>query len=49
MSNMQITINIRYTGKNNSVKYFLQEMKESGTIDAIRAEDLASDDRFVRK
>ena len=35
---MQITINIRYTGKNDSVKYFLQEMKDSGTIDAIRAE-----------
>ena len=39
MNNMQITINIRYTGKNNSIKYFLQEMKESGTVDAIRAED----------
>lgn len=36
---MQITINIRYTGKNDSVKYFLQEMKDSGTIDAIRAEE----------
>ena len=35
----QITINIRYTGKNDSVKYFLQEMKETGTIDAIRAEN----------
>ena len=39
MNNMQITINIRYTGKNNSIKYFLQEMKESGTVDAIRTED----------
>ena len=39
MNNMQITINIRYTGANNSVKYFLQEMKDSGTIDAIRAEE----------
>ena len=35
----QITINIRYTGKNDSVKDFLQEMKESGTIDVIRAEE----------
>ena len=35
---MQITINIRYTGENSSVKYFLQEMRDSGTVDAIRAE-----------
>lgn len=36
---MAITINIRYTGKDNSVSYFLKEMKESGTVDAIRAEE----------
>jgi len=35
---MQITINIRYTGKNGSVKFFLQELMESGTINEIRAE-----------
>ena len=35
---MEITINIRYTGKDNSIKYFLQEMKDSGTVDAIKAE-----------
>jgi len=36
---MQITINIRYTGKNNSIKCFLKEMKDSGIVDAIRAEE----------
>jgi quinol monooxygenase YgiN len=36
---MVITINIRYTGRDNSVSYFLKEMKESGTVDAIRAEE----------
>ncbi|MBQ3290830.1 MAG: antibiotic biosynthesis monooxygenase [Mogibacterium sp.] len=35
---MAITYNIRYTGKENSVSFFLQEMKDSGTVDAIRAE-----------
>ena len=35
---MIITINIRYTGKDSSVKYFLQEMKETGTVDKIKAE-----------
>lgn len=36
---MIITINIRYKGKGNSVSYFLKEMKETGTVDAIRAEE----------
>ena len=36
---MVITINIRYTGRDNSVSYFLKEMKETGTVDAIRAEE----------
>lgn len=35
---MIITINIRYTGKDSSVNYFLQEMKETGTVDRIKAE-----------
>ena len=35
---MVITVNIRYTGKNSSVRYFLQEMEDARLIDMIRDE-----------
>lgn len=35
---MAITINIYYSGKNNSAKKFAEEMISSGIVDAIRAE-----------
>ena len=35
---MVITINIRYTGRNSAVKFFLKEMKDCGAIDKIRSE-----------
>ncbi|MBP5166126.1 MAG: antibiotic biosynthesis monooxygenase [Oscillospiraceae bacterium] len=36
---MSITINIYYTGENGAAKKFAEEMTESGTVEAIRAED----------
>lgn len=36
---MSIAINIYYTGKNGSAKKFAEEMENSGTADAIRAEE----------
>lgn len=36
---MAITVNLRYTGKNGSALAFAREMKESGTVQAIRAEE----------
>ena len=33
-----ITVNLRYTGKNGSARAFAEEMTESGTVAAIRAE-----------
>jgi len=35
---MAITINIYYTGKNGNARKFAEEMEQSGTADAIRAE-----------
>ena len=35
---MAITVNLRYTGKNGSARRFAEEMTESGTVSAIRAE-----------
>lgn len=34
---MTITINVRYTGKENSVSFFLKEMKETGAVEEIRS------------
>ena len=36
---MSITMNLYYTGKNGNARKFAQEMEESGTADAIRAEE----------
>ena len=36
---MAITVNLRYTGKNGSARRFAEEMTDSGTVAAIRAED----------
>lgn len=36
---MSITVNIYYTGKNGAARTFAEEMKASGIVDAIRAED----------
>ena len=36
---MSITVNIYYTGKNGNAKKFAKEMKSSGVVDSIRAED----------
>ena len=36
---MALTVNLRYTGKNGSARKFAEEMKKSGTVDAIRAEE----------
>ncbi|MCF0133876.1 MAG: antibiotic biosynthesis monooxygenase [Blautia sp.] len=36
---MSITVNLYYTGKNGAAKKFAQEMTESGTVSAIRAEE----------
>ncbi|MBR1420866.1 MAG: antibiotic biosynthesis monooxygenase [Selenomonadaceae bacterium] len=36
---MSITVNIYYTGKNGNAKKFAEEMKSSGVVDSIRAED----------
>lgn len=36
---MSITINIYYTGENGAAKKFAEEMTESGTVEAIRAEE----------
>ena len=33
-----ITVNLLYTGKNGAARRFAEEMTESGTVDAIRAE-----------
>ena len=33
-----ITVNLRYTGKNGSARKFAEEMTNSGTVAAIRAE-----------
>ena len=35
---MAITVNLYYTGKSGSARQFAQEMEESGTAAAIRAE-----------
>ena len=35
---MAITVNLRYTGKNGAARRFAQEMTDSGTVAAIRAE-----------
>ena len=35
---MAITINLRYTGKNNAAQAFAREMISSGTVEKIRAE-----------
>ena len=35
---MAITVNLRYTGKNGSARRFTEEMTDSGTVAAIRAE-----------
>ena len=36
---MSITVNIYYTGINGNARKFVEEMKSSGTVDAIRNED----------
>jgi len=36
---MSLTVNLFYTGKNGSAHAFAQEMLDSGTVAAIRAED----------
>jgi quinol monooxygenase YgiN len=36
---MSLTVNLFYTGKNGSARAFAQEMLDSGTVAAIRAED----------
>ena len=38
-SAMAITVNIYYTGENGNARKFAEEMKQSGTIAAIRAEE----------
>ncbi len=35
---MALTVNLRYTGTNGSALEFVKEMKDSGTVDLIRAE-----------
>ena len=35
---MAITVNLRYTGKNGAARRFAEEMADSGTVAAIRAE-----------
>lgn len=35
---MSITVNLYYTGKNGNARKFAEEMEQSGTADAIRAE-----------
>ena len=37
--NMTITINIYYTGENGNARKFAEEMEQSGTVAAIRAEE----------
>ena len=36
---MAITVNIYYTGENGSARQFVEEMEQSGTVAAIRAEE----------
>ena len=36
---MAITVNIYYTGENGNARKFAEEMEESGTVAAIRAEE----------
>ena len=36
---MAITVNLRYTGKNGDARRYAEEMTESGTVAAIRAEE----------
>ena len=36
---MSIIVNLRYTGKNGFARAFAEEMKNSGTVEAIRKED----------
>ena len=36
---MSLTINIRYTGAPGAARAFAEEMKATGTVDAIRAEE----------
>lgn len=36
---MSITVNLYYTGKDGSAKAFVNEMIESGVVEAIRSED----------
>lgn len=35
---MSMTVNLYYTGKNGAARRFAEEMEQSGTADAIRAE-----------
>lgn len=35
---MSITVNLYYTGKNDNARRFAEEMEQSGTADAVRAE-----------
>ena len=35
---MEITVNLRYTGKNGNARKFAEEMTASGTVAAIRAD-----------
>lgn len=37
--NMTITVNIYYTGENGNARKFAEEMEQSGTVAAIRAEE----------
>ena len=36
---MSITVNLYYTGENGNARKFAEEMKLSGTVDAIRDEE----------
>ena len=36
---MAITVNLRYTGKDGNARKFAEEMTNSGTVEAIRAEN----------
>ena len=39
VQNMAITVNIYYTGENGNARKFAEEMEQSGTVAAIRAEE----------
>ena len=38
ITNMAITVNLRYTGKDGNARKFAEEMTAGGTVAAIRAE-----------